>query len=372
MDMYDGRTYLIIDKSAIRRNISAAAYKLGKDVKIMCLVKADAYGHGAISVAKCCADIVDYFGVATVGEGVQLRRSGIDLPILIVGDAPPRSFEDAVKYSLQLTVHSLQCAQSIDSFCKSRGASARVHIAIDSGMGRIGFLPGELSDIRQVFALKNLRVAGIFSHLSKADELDKSYSHMQIKQFTDVVSLLQKDGYDVGLRHIANSAAILDMTVGGCDMARMGIMTYGLYPSLCVDRSADLAPAMSWYARISHIKTLPKGMAVSYGGDFVTKRATAVATLSVGYGDGYPRALSNKGHVLVRGRKAQIIGRICMDQTMIDVTDIPGVNVGDVAVLIGSQGDLSVTAEDIASWADTINYEIVCGISRRVPRLYVE
>ena len=353
------RTYISIDKSAIRNNILKVLDRVGKSVKIMCVVKADGYGHGAVGVEKSCENIVDYFGVATVDEGVQLRQNGIINPILIVGDAPPCKFQSALEYGLQLTVHSLRSAAELDCYCKSIGKKADVHIALDSGMGRIGFLLDEFALVENVFMLKNLRIKGIFSHFSKADELDKTYTHIQYTKFSSFVERLTDAGYDVGLRHIANSAAILDLPNCACDMVRMGIMTYGLYPSIDVSKALTLTPALSWYARISHIKTLKKGSAVSYGGDFVTKSSTVVATLSVGYGDGYPRALSSKGYVLIGGEKAPILGRICMDQTMVDITHIRGVKIGDCAVLIGKQGNLSITANDLARWANTVNYEII-------------
>lgn len=365
------RTYLAIDRSAIRNNILSVSKSLGKDVKIMCLVKADAYGHGAVGVAKSCADIVDYFGVATVDEGVELRQNGIVNPILVIGDAPPCKYLCALEYGLQLTVHSLCGAVELNCYCKSVGKTAPVHIAIDSGMGRIGFLCDEIDQVKKVFAMRNLHIKGIFSHFSKADENDKTYTRIQNANFLSVVERLSQDGCDVGIRHIANSAAVLDLPDFAYGMVRMGIMTYGLYPSIDVSKSIILSPALSWYARICHIKTLPKGSPVGYGGDFVTPAKTSVATLSVGYGDGYPRALSNKGCVLIGGQKAPIIGRICMDQTMVDITHIGGIKVGDSAVLIGKQGDLSITAEDVAEWANTVNYEIICGISHRVLRKFI-
>lgn len=364
------RTYLTIDIEALRHNISLVRDKVGKSVKIMCVVKANAYGHGAVEVAKHCCDFVDYFGVATIDEGIELRERGICLPVLVVGDTPSCRYADALDYDISLTLHSYETATSLNDFCKLENKLAKVHLAVDSGMGRIGFLPSEIDKAVEVCRLKNIRIEGVFTHFAKADSSDKTYTDMQMSLFDNFVSELRKNCIDVGIRHVANSASILDSPQYNCDMVRMGIITYGLFPSKDVSR-VNLRPVMSWRTHIVHIKTLPKGRSVSYGGDFVTKRDTIVATLAVGYGDGYPRALSDKGYAIVNGKKAPIIGRICMDQTMIDVTDIEGVKVGDIVVLMGSQGEETISADDIAKLAGTINYEIVCGIAPRVPRIFV-
>lgn len=364
------RTYVEIDVEALRHNISLARAKVGRAVKLLCLVKANAYGHGAVAVAKYCGDLLDYLGVATIDESIELRQSGVKLPILVVGDVASSRYEDALDYDIELTVHCCDVAKPLNDFCKSRGKIAKVHIAVDTGMGRIGFLPNEVEKAVQVCKLEYLEVKGIFTHFAKSDEIDKSYTNIQKKLFDGFVESMKSAGADVGLRHVANSASILDIPYYNCDMVRMGIMAYGLYPSADVNTSADLRPVMSFHTHITHIKTLPKCNSVSYGGEYITQEDTAVATIAVGYGDGYPRALSNKGYVLVDGKRAPILGRICMDQTMIDVTHIESVKVGDIATLIGRQGDDEITADDIAKFAGTINYEIVCGVASRVPRVY--
>ena len=348
------RTYLEIDVNALRHNIKLVRAKVGSDVKILCLVKADAYGHGAVAVAKYCEDLIDYLGVATVDEGMGLRKSGARLPILVVGDVAKSRYADAVEFDLEITAHCLDVAKSLDAYCKSKNKIAKVHIAVDTGMGRIGFLPDEVDRAVEVCRLSNICVKGIFTHFAKADEYDKSYTRMQKNLFDKYVESMKVAGVDVGLRHIANSASILDMPSNNYDMVRMGIMTYGLFPSADVDTTADLRPVMSMHTHVIHIKQLPKGSSVSYGGDFITKRDTVVATIAVGYGDGYPRALSGKGYTLVRGKRAPIIGRICMDQTMIDVTDIQDVKVGDVVTLLGCQGNEKITADDIHKLEQTI------------------
>ena len=364
------RTYINIDVSALRHNIKLAKNKVGKGVKIMSLVKANAYGHGAVEVAKYCKDLLDYLGVATVDEGIELRKAGIDLPILVVGDVAQCRYADAIDFDIELAIHSHDSAVTLNEFCKSIGKRAKVHIAVDTGMGRIGFLPDEVNEAISVCRLNNLEIKGIFTHFAKADEVDKSYTRNQKRLFDEFVESMKRAGADAGLRHVSNSASVLDMPEFGCDMVRMGIMTYGLSPSSDV-KCDDLQVAMSMYTHIVHIKTLPKGCAVSYGGQYVTRRDTVVATIGVGYGDGYPRALSDKGFVLVRGRRAPIIGRICMDQTMIDVTRIDGAGVGDIVTLVGRDGDELITADEIATLTGTINYEIVCGFAPRVPRVYV-
>lgn len=365
------RTYLEIDVNALRHNIEIVRTKVGGDVKILCLVKANAYGHGAVAVAKYCEDFIDYLGVATVDEGIELRKSGARLPILVVGNVAKSRFADAVGFDLELTAHCLDVAKSLDAYCKSNNKIAKVHIAVDTGMGRIGFLPDEVDGAVEVCRLSNICVKGVFTHFAKADEYDKSYTYMQKNLFDKFVDSLKVAGVDVGLRHVANSASILEMPSDGYDMVRTGIMTYGLFPSADVDTTVDLRPVMSMHTHVIHIKKLPKGSSVSYGGDFVTIKDTVVATIAVGYGDGYPRALSGKGYTLVRGKRAPIIGRICMDQTMIDVTDIQDVKVGDIVTLFGCQGNEKITADDIAKLADTINYEIVCGIAPRVNKVYI-
>ena len=364
------RTYVEIDVKALRHNINLVRGKVGGDVKILCLVKADAYGHGAVDVAKYCEDLLDYYGVATVDEGIELRLSGIRLPILVVGDIAESRYQDAIDYNIEFTAHSYGVAKSLSDYCIARGRVAGVHIAVDTGMGRIGFLPCEVGKAVAIAKLDGLEIKGIFTHFAKADEVDKSYTHTQKRLFDAFVESMQGAGADTGLRHVANSACILDMPRYNCDMVRMGIMTYGLSPSADVDAS-NLQVAMSFHTHITHIKTLPKGYSISYGGDYTTHRDTVVATIAVGYGDGYPRALSGKGYVLVRGKRAPILGRVCMDQTMIDVSHIDGAQVGDIVTLIGRQGVEEITADEIARLAGTINYEIVCSIAPRVPRVYI-
>ena len=366
------RTYVQIDLDALRHNIAVAREKVGKDVKILCLVKANAYGHGAVQVAKYCEDLLDYLGVATVDEGIELRQNGVKLPILVVGDVASSRYKDALDFDVELTVHNYDVGRCLNDYCKSIGKIAKVHIAVDTGMGRIGFLPSEATNAVGVCKFDSLEIKGIFTHFAKADENDKSYTYTQKRLFDEFVESIRSNGVDTGLRHVANSASIIDLPLFNCDMVRMGIMTYGLYPSAEVNATLGLLPVMSFYTHVTHIKTLPKGRRISYGGEYVTQKDTVVATLAVGYGDGYPRALSNKGYVLIDGKRAPILGRVCMDQTMIDVTHITGVKVGDTVTLIGSDQNGIITADEIARLAGTISYEIVCGIASRVPRVYLK
>ncbi|MBD5100922.1 MAG: alanine racemase [Clostridiales bacterium] len=364
------RSYCLIDCDALRHNVQTIKSKLASGEKLMCVVKANAYGHGAVEVAKVCEDAADYFGVATDDEGVELRENGIFLPILILGNTPPCDYQKLIDYDLQATVFSIQSAMLLNSFCKEKNVKAKVHIAVDSGMGRIGFLPDEKDLARQVFCLKNLSVEGIFTHFACADEEGNNYSELQKERFDDFLDYLKNSNIDIPLVHACNSAGIL-YGKGQYSMSRAGIALYGLDPSSSVGGSLPLKPALSWHTSVAHIKKLKKGEGVSYGRTYVAKEERIIATLPIGYADGYPRVLSSKFHVLIKGKRAPIVGRICMDQMMVDVSDIDGVSLYDDVILIGEQDGERISAEQIAKRADTINYEIVCSISQRVKRIYL-
>ncbi|MDE6188777.1 MAG: alanine racemase [Clostridia bacterium] len=357
------RTYCQIDLQALRSNIVKIKSLLSHSTKLAFVVKANAYSHGAVEVAKACEDLVDFFGVATAEEGAELRKNGLNLPILILGATLPNDFNLLTEYDLQATVYSLESAILLNSYCEQNFVKAKVHLAVDTGMGRIGFLPNEKDLALKAAALANLNIEGIFTHFACADSKDKTFTKLQTERFEDFIAYLKKSGVNIPLVHASNSAGVLD---GGYSygMVRCGLIAYGLYPSQEVEKKIELAPALSWHTLITHIKTLSKGSSVSYGATFVAEREVKVATLSVGYADGYPRILSGKASVLVKGKRAKIIGRICMDQMMIDVTDIDGVNVFDEVTLIGSQGEERISAEELADLANTINYEILCGILR--------
>ncbi|MDR2267788.1 MAG: alanine racemase [Christensenellaceae bacterium] len=364
------RTYVEINLAAIKRNLIKAANKM-KLQKIMAVVKADGYGHGAIPISRFVDDVVQYFGVAIPEEGAMLRVAGITKPILILGITAPAMYKMLFEYDLTPTVSTLKSAMELSALANSLNKSINVHIAVDTGMSRIGFLRDELEDIESVFKLKGINVTGIFTHYACADELDKTSANNQFDAFSQIVEILTSHGFDVGIRHISNSAGIIEFNDKHFDMGRAGIMIYGLYPSDEVSKEIGLEAALKWVARISHVKTLPTGFGVSYGSTFVTNRETRIATIPLGYADGYPRALSSKGKVLVAGQFAPILGRVCMDQFMIDVTDIPDVKPGDQAILVGKSSDNAISVETLANAAFSFNYEFVCGIANRVPRIYV-
>jgi alanine racemase len=398
----------------------------------MAIIKADAYGHGAIEVARALEDIVFGFGVAVPEEGVQLRRCGIKKPILILGNLIPEKIPDVLKYDLTPSVSGFSVAEALSNAAVAKNTIVKIHVGVDTGMGRIGFLESEKEKIAEIKGLKNLLVDGLCTHYTCADETDKTYSENQKKRFDDFGKFLKKRGIEPRFKHISNSAGIIDFDAIHYDLARAGIMIYGLYPSKDVDQNFGLIPAMSWYARISHVKTLPENYGVSYGATYVTKKPTRIATIPVGYADGYPRALSGKGRVIINGRFAPITGRVCMDQFMVDVTDIPDVEVGTQAILVGTykdkpsditnktdkpqtlsigipenktsditnetdksqtlsigisenklsdisdenkrktepQSEIKISVEELADAANSFNYEFVCGIGLRVPKYY--
>lgn len=339
----------------------------------MAIVKADAYGHGALPVAKALEPIVDAYGVATIEEAVDLRINNIQKPILILGFTPEGSAADVVKYDVTTAVYNLEMAQWIAKEAVKQGKVAKLHIKIDTGMGRIGFaLTDESVEvIKQIAELDGIEVNGCFSHFSKADEADLSYAKEQLKKYDAFVAKVEQAGVLLKVKHISNSAGIMMLPEANKYMVRSGISTYGYYPSEEVDKNRLLLePAMEWKAHISYVKTVGAGVSVSYGGTYVTEQETTIATVPVGYADGYPRTLSNKGYVLVHGEKAPIIGRVCMDQFMIDVSHIEGVRMGDEVTLIGEDKGAIISVEEIANLAGSFNYEFVCDVHKRVPRVY--
>lgn len=364
------RTHCEIDLRAIRSNVIKIKSALAPNAKLMCVVKANAYSHGAVEVAKCCGDLADFFGVATPKEGARLRKSGISLPILVLGATVESDFGLLLRYGLQATVYSLDSAKALNDYAAARGARAKVHMAVDTGMGRIGFLPSEKEQALQVLSFKGLQLEGVFTHFACADCSDGTYTKMQAERFDEFVTYLRANGANIPLVHADNSGGVLSGGHGG-DMARCGIIVYGLYPSEEVQRSVALEPALSWRTLVTHIKELPKGSRISYGGEYVAKKVIKIATIPVGYADGYPRILSGRACALVCGRRAPIVGRICMDQMMLDVTDIEGVRLRDEVALLGCQGEESIRAEELAALAGTVNYELLCGISERVKRVYI-
>ena len=360
-----------IDLSAVMHNMEAMHQNIDPDTKIMAVIKADGYGHGAVEVAHYLSDFADYFGVATIDEGVELRKAGLKQPILLLGYNSPSLYYKNLEYGVDQTIYCYDTAKAMSEAAVKAGKTARIHIALDTGMTRIGLSPDEkgLAIVEQIANLPNIKIEGLFTHLSCADMTDKAYTESQMKRYDYFVELLDKARIEIPVKLICNSAAIMEYDDHRYDMARAGIILYGMYPSDEVDFSnLELTPAMSWYSHVVNIMEPEMERGVSYGATYVVDHPCRLATVSVGYADGYARSLSNKGWVLIHGQKAPIVGRVCMDQMMVDVTGIPDIHEGDEAILWG--GTVSDTAETIARKTDTIPYEVLCGVSRRVPRVY--
>lgn len=351
------------------RNIKAAV----GDKKVLAVVKADAYGHGAVEAAKVCLfNGAEYLAVANSDEGLSLRENNIMEPILILGYTVSGNLRAVIENDITQTVFSYDMAEEISQAAAKAGKVCRVHIKIDTGMGRLGFLPTEesIEEICAVSRMKGIFVEGIFTHFAEADSADKSYTDLQAERFEYMCAELEKRGLKL-LRHCSNSAAILDMPRLRYDMVRAGIILYGYYPSNEVKKTVDVKPVMSLKTHISYVKELKAGSSVSYGRTFTAKEDMTVATVPVGYADGYMRAFSNKARVIVKGKYAPVVGRVCMDQFMIDVSGICGVEMGDEVILLGESGERSVDADELARLGDTISYEILCAVGKRVPRVYL-
>ena len=363
-------TYVKIDLDTIAANFDAVRQKA--DVPVMVVVKADAYGHGAIQVARLLQDKCAFFGVSSMLEALELRQAGLTAPILILGRMPVSALPHAVQENVRPTIFHYEDAVALSEEALRQGKTAPFHFAVDTGMSRIGFQPTEeAADLcAAIVKLPGIAAEGIFSHFATADCADLSKARAQAEKFDGFCAMLKDRGVKVPIRHLDNSAGLMNFP-NHYDMVRSGIVTYGMYPSAEVEpEKLPLRPALQWLSRVTHVKTLPAGRPISYGGTYVTQGPTVVATVPVGYADGYRRSLSGKFYVLIRGKKAPILGRICMDQLMVDVTEIPGVALDDTVTLVGRDGDEEITMEQIAAAADSFNYEFVCGISRRVPRIY--
>ena len=368
--MYTDNTYVKIDLDAIAENFDAVCHKAGTDV--MAVVKADAYGHGAVQIAHLLEDKCAFFGVSSMQEAQELRHTGIQKPILILGHTPVGAFPIAVKENVRPAIFRYEDAVALSQEACRQDKVADFHFVVDTGMSRIGFpVSEESADICAAIAgLPNLRAEGLFSHFATADCADLSKAQAQAQLFDSFDAMLKARGVHIPIRHLDNSAGIMNFP-NHYEMVRSGIVTYGMYPSSEVSPELlNVRPALQWRSRVTHVKLLPAGKEISYGGTYVTARPTMVATVPIGYADGYRRSLSGKFHVLIKGQKAPILGRVCMDQMMVDVTGIPGVMPEDPVVLVGRDGTEEITVEQIAEAADSFNYEFVCGISRRVPRIY--
>jgi alanine racemase len=365
-------TAALIDLAALTHNFHEARRRTGNR-KILAVVKAQAYGHGAVPVSRALvAAGADMLGVALVEEGRELREAGVSVPLLIMGAVFPEQAEEILRLDLITTLTSLQMAQSLSMAARKQGRTAVVHLKVDTGMGRIGLVPEAVPElINGILELGSVRIEGLMTHFSDADLQDKLFAAVQMDRFEKLAHDLEQRGVPIPHRHAANSAAVLDLPRSFFTMVRPGLMLYGYNPLEHALAGVDLRPVLSLVTRIAFIKRIPAGTPISYGRTFTTRRESLIATVPIGYADGYSRGLSNKGQALVRGRRAGIAGRVCMDMTMFDVTDIPGVREGDEVVLIGREGDESITAGDIAAMTGTIPYEVLCGISGRVPRVYI-
>lgn len=364
-----------IDLDAITHNYEEIKKYLPPKSKVCAVIKADGYGHGSVPIAKTLNNLgVDAFAVASSSEAVILRKNDIQKDILVLGYTSEEDYIDMVKHRIIQTVFRLDMAKRLSDVAMEMGLVAHIHLLIDTGMGRIGFMPDKdsVALIKEIYDLPFIAVDGIFSHFARADETDKEASALQINRFKWFIQQLEDKGIAIKDLHLANSAGFIDLPQAHFDMVRVGIAMYGLYPSDEVDRTkVELKPALSLKSSVILVKDVPTGQPISYGGTYVTNKPMKVATIPVGYGDGYPRSLSSKGSVLIRGKKAPILGRVCMDQFMVDVTDIEDVKNDDEVVLIGLSGGEIISVEDIATIMGTINYEVVCQLGKRIPRVYL-
>jgi alanine racemase len=368
-------TRAIVNLSKLDENINQLRKVIKADARFMAIIKANAYGHGAIQVARQALDSgASWLGVAIPEEGAELRESGISAPILVLGGIDESQIKTVVEYDLSQCVFSLDTANLLEQEGKRLGKQVGVHIKIDTGMRRIGLVGlKEISEFCQQLKNKShLRLEGIFTHFAAADEEDKSFTHEQSEQFSKALNMLYNIGIQFDCIHAANSAAIIDYPDTHFNLVRGGIAMYGYYPSREVKQSmVQLEPILRLETKVVHVKCIERGDSISYGRTFVAKEPMRIATLPIGYADGYSRKLSNKGWVLIDGQRANIVGTVCMDQIMVDVTHIPRVKIGDTAVLIGQQGSETVSADVLAHLAGTISYEILTGIASRVPRIYI-
>lgn len=367
------RAWAEVDLTAIVHNYHVVTHRVGQTCRKICAVKANAYGHGAVPVSQALTDAgADMLAVATVQEGRDLREAGITAPTIVLGAALPDEVTAIVAHDLRPVTSTWAFATALDAASASAGRQTLLHIKIDTGMGRIG-VPAEqaLPLVRRVAALRNVAIEGICTHFPVADASDRGFTVEQVSRFGCVLEAIERCGISVPMRHAANSAAIIDIPQSHLNAVRPGLMLYGCYGSPHVSRSAGLRQALTLKARITFLKEVPAGTSLSYGRSYYTTRPSRIATLSIGYADGYDRRLSNQGHALVRGRRVPVVGRVCMDQCLIDVTDVPDVTEGDEAVLYGRQGDEHISIDDVATQLGTIPHVLMCAIGQRIPRVHV-
>ncbi len=371
------RVYARIDLDAIVSNVERMKRRMNDDTKIMAVIKADGYGHGSVQVAEMLEhyDYIWGFAVATLDEAIVLRAENIKKPILVLGCVFPDQYMEMLQNDIRMNIYTEEMAESISQMAAQIGKTAYMHIKLDTGMGRLGFDVDEnaVNSIERISNMKHVCMEGIFTHFAKADEADKTFTKMQLEKFQWMVKELAQRDVHFTYEHCSNSAAIINAPEADMDLVRAGISLYGLYPSeeVCKE-NLQLKPAMTLKSHVAFVKEVDAGTPISYGGTFVTDKKMRIATIPVGYADGYPRNLSNNGFVLVRGKKAPIVGRICMDQFMVDVTDIEGVNFGDKVTLIGTDGNECITVEMLSELSGRFNYEFICDLGKRIPRVYVK
>lgn len=369
------RVYAKINLDAVLHNLERMHDVTEENTKIIAVIKTDGYGHGAVPIAQTIEELPYLWGfaVATVQEGIILRRHGIKKPILILGYSFEGESEEIVTWELQPAVFRYSSAKALSEAGKKLGREVKIHIKIDTGMSRIGYQVGEAEadEIARIKELAGIRIEGIFTHFARADETDKTYTQEQIAHFQKMLELLGRRGVEIPLRHCSNSAGIMDLPQANMDAVRAGIILYGMLPSDEVDRErVPLEPVLELHSEIVCIKTLEEGRSISYGGTYQVSGRERIATIPVGYGDGYPRSLSNRGYVLIRGKRAPICGRVCMDQFMVNVTDIPQAQEGDPVILIGRDGSEELSMEELGDLSGRFNYEFACDLGRRIPRVF--
>ena len=370
------RVHAEIDLDAIMHNMEAMHRILSPHTQILAVIKADGYGHGAVEVAEAIDGLAYVFGyaVATVEEGLILRNHGIRKPILILGYVFSDQYEDMIRAGIRPTVFTREMAEELSQTAVKLSMDCPIHYAVDTGMSRIGYQVTEeaADEMAQLSTLPHMIVEGIFTHFARADETDKVPTYGQMELFGRMIDMLEERGLSIPIKHCSNSAAIVDLPEANMDLVRAGIIIYGLWPSDEVDRERiDLKPALSLVTHVAYVKELPAGRQISYGGTYTTEKTQVIATIPVGYADGYARTLSNRGDVLIHGKRAPIRGRVCMDQFMVDVTDIPDVRCGDRVLLIGKDGKEQITMEQIGELAERFNYEFSCDLGKRIPRVYL-
>ena len=371
------RVFAKIDLDAVSFNMSEMHKKVGDDAKILAVIKMDGYGHGATPIARMFEELDYIYGYATasIEEAELLRKADIKKPILVLGCVFPEQYKEMIENDIRATVYDLDIARMISDKAVELGKKAYVHIKIDTGMGRLGFFPTKESvkDIVEISKLPGLEIEGMFTHFAKADEADKTFTYTQHDRFTWMKEAMEREGIKIPYYHCDNSAGIIDHIDMKHNLVRAGISTYGMYPSNDVDKdSIHLWPALELRSHVTFVKDMEPGMTVSYGGTFEVTKPMRVATIPVGYGDGYPRGLSNKADVLIHGKRARILGRVCMDQFMVDVTDIPNVKFMDEVILVGRDGSDHISVEELSDICGRFNYEFVCCLGRRIPRVYIQ